>query len=66
MSDRWERLPSMNAARHRHSSCTLGKTMYVLGGADINNQITNSIEKLSNISGPLPSALSRWQLIQPN
>ena len=36
MSDRWESLPSMNVARAFYSSCTLGKTMYVLGGLDIN------------------------------
>ena len=39
--------------------------MYVIGGRDTNDQTINSFEKLSNIT-TLPSALSRWQLIQPN
>ena len=32
--DHWESLPSLNEARYDHSSCTLGKILYVLGGRD--------------------------------
>ena len=38
--------------------------MYVLGGYDNNNQLTNSIEKLSNIAEQVPIA-SQWQQIEP-
>ena len=38
--------------------------MYVLGGRDVNNYIS-SIEKLTNIAGPVPNDLSQWQLIEP-
>ena len=30
--DKMDRLPNMNVNRCQHSSCTLGKTLYVLGG----------------------------------
>ena len=40
--------------------------MYVLGGLDEGELRINSIEKLENIAGPVPSAMSPWQLIQPN
>ena len=39
--------------------------MYVIGGEDSNFEENNSIEKLSNVTGPLLGAVSRWQLIQP-
>ena len=44
-----------------HSSCTLGKTLYVLAGIN-DNQRMNSIEKLANIVGGI--ADFRWQIIQ--
>ena len=65
MGDRWESLPGLNLARNGHSSCTLGKTLYVLGGKDDDDRNMNSIEKLANIVGQAPSAFSQWQLIQP-
>ena len=40
--------------------------MYVLAGLDINGKACNSIEKLTNIVGSVPSALPLWQLIQLN
>ena len=66
MRDRWESLPRLNVARCFHSSCTLGNTLYVLGGKDENRQLKNSFEKLGNIAGPVQDTFSRWQLIQPN
>ena len=32
MRDIWESLPTLNLSRYLHSSCILGKTLYVLGG----------------------------------
>ena len=66
MRDRWEILPELNVARYNHSSCTLGKTLYVLGGLDHDNEYVDSIEKLTNIDEPELSKFSRWQLFQPN
>ena len=30
--DKWVSLPKMNEAREQHSSCSLGDTLYILGG----------------------------------
>ena len=30
--DKMDKLPNMNIQRYQHSSCTLGKTLYVMGG----------------------------------
>ena len=54
-------MPNLTLARYDHSSCTLGETLYVMGG---DGQASNSIEKLDNITGPAPSAFSKWKLIQ--
>ena len=48
----WALLPFLNIVRANHSSCTLGKTLYVLGGFSHQFHITNTIEKLSNINEP--------------
>ena len=66
--DRWQSLPKLNKARCFHSSCVLGKTLYVLGGfydEDDYGDVTDSIEKLANITEQSTSTLSRWQQIQP-
>ena len=64
MSDKWESLPEMNLARWDHSSCILDQTLYILGGYDENDELTNSIEKLANIDEPEPSLITEWNLIQ--
>ena len=64
--DRWDILSELNVARYSHSSCILGMMVYVLAGLDESDLKINSIEKLANIEGPVPSAMSPWQLIQPN
>ena len=59
--DKLEDLPELNVGRMNHSSCTLRKTLYVIGGitADpANPGELNSIEKLDNITGPASSTLS--------
>ena len=33
--DKWEQLPALNVGRNNHSSCTIGKALYVIGGRDI-------------------------------
>ena len=70
MRNTWENLPVLNSPRYNHSSCTIGKTLYVLGGFKgtryIYSQITNSIEKLGNREGPAQSTSSRWQDIYPD
>ena len=63
MSDKWESLPKMNLERSHPTSCTLGKTLYVLGGFNLNAEIRTSIEKLANINEPAPITDSEWQQI---
>ena len=53
----------MNLERCNHSSCTIGKTLYVLGGYE-DIEVNYSIEKLTNIDEPVAIASSRWQLIK--
>ena len=60
LNDRWESLPDLNQARNFHSSCTLGKTLYVMGGNDNTRHLTNSIEKLENIDGSVTITTSQW------
>ena len=57
-------MPEMNLARWDHSSCILEKTLYILGGYDENDELTNSIEILINIDEPDPSVITKWSLIQ--
>ena len=66
ISDTWESLPKLNLERSHPTSCTLGKTLYVLGGFNANAEIRSSIEKLVNINEPAPITSSEWQQIQPN
>ena len=61
MKDRWDIFPRLNKKRYFHSSCTLGTSLYVLGGFENNNRLTNSIEKLEDILEQLPSGLYLWQ-----
>ena len=74
--DRWESLPELNYARMNHSSCTLGNTLYVIGGWDayFDYGARNSIEKLSNIdvdiiydsdTSEFNGFYNHWQLIKP-
>ena len=49
-------LPERNHQRDAYSICTLDKSLYVIGGHD-------TIERLSNANGPVTS-LSPWSIIQ--
>ena len=66
ISDTWESLPRLNLARSHATSCTLGMTLYVLGGFNQYTEIRSSIEKLININEPAPITSTEWQQIQPN
>ena len=63
MRETWESLPRLNKARYCHSSCTIGKILYVLGGRDDSGEATNTIEKLVNIDGPPRVGVLIWKLI---
>ena len=56
----------MNLERYAHSSCTIGKTLYVLSGLDEDDEVTGTIEKLTNIDEQvaITSSRWRWQLIE--
>ena len=56
ISDTWENLPSLNLSRSGHSSCTLGKALYVLGGFDDNALMRFHFERLDNINEPAPTS----------
>ena len=67
LQDKWESLPSLNTARFEHSSCILGKTLYVIGGLGGVGSLflpTKLFEKLDNIVVPTQCVFSRWQQIE--
>jgi len=41
LTDRWKILPELNIGRVHHSSCTLGNTLYVLGGEAFADEMIN-------------------------
>ena len=49
IKDIWETLPDLTLARMHHSSCIIGKTMYILGGIayDLRPRI-DFIEKINS------------------
>ena len=58
-------LPELNIGRWFHSSCTLGNTLYILGGEANDGEMVNSIEKLTKIDSHSDlSNLPQWLLIQ--
>ena len=62
--DIWESLKSLSWPRLCHSSCTIGNTMYVLGGFNMFRRAINSIEKLPNIDELDEGVFSSWKLIE--
>ena len=48
--NKFESMPSLNVARYYHSSCALGKSLYIFCGRKEDHEPTNSIEKLTNAS----------------
>ena len=57
----WEEMPSLNQARSRHSSCTLGDCIYIIGGLSALNADQKQIERLD-----LAQMGSKWQELDVN
>ena len=57
----WQEMPSLNQARSRHSSCTLGDCIYIIGGLSALNADQKQIERLN-----LAQVGSKWQELDVN
>lgn len=51
LEDVWKTSPSLQAARYGHSMVPMFDKIYVIGGAIIENEITDSIEEYEYVSG---------------
>ena len=61
--DTWHSFPSLNLARSLHSSCTIGNTLYVIGGRNSESKDIKEIEKLDNIDASSGFDVLHWVLI---